>query len=142
VTVPDSSVLVAGFDPSHPFFPEAQVALVAVSRAGRLVAHTIAETFAVLTAAAGPYPAAPEDVVAYLAPFLGEEPIGVAPAAYPDAVGEMAATGVAGGAVYDGLIGLAARQHDAKLVSLDVRAARTYSRLRVRFRLLAGVGSA
>jgi hypothetical protein len=35
------------------------------------VAHTIAETFAVLSAPAGPYPALPEDVIAYLQPLLG-----------------------------------------------------------------------
>jgi hypothetical protein len=30
------------------------------------------------------------------------------------------------------------KQHEAELISLDVRAARTYARLAVRFRLLAG----
>ena len=52
----------------------------------------------------------------------------------------MPAVGVAGVAVYDGF-GLAAREHDAELVSLDRRAAATYARLRVSYRLLAGVGS-
>ena len=139
--VPDSSVLVAGFAPAHPFFPQADLVLAEVERTGRLVAHTIAETFAVLSAPGGPYPAEPEDVVAYLVPYLDEDPIGVAPAAYPEAVREMTAVGVAGAAIYDGLIGLAARQHDAELVSLDRRAAATYARLRVQYRLLAGVGS-
>lgn len=54
---PDSSVLVGGFDPAHPFFSEAQAALGEVRRDGRLVAHTLAETLAVLTA--GPYAADP-----------------------------------------------------------------------------------
>ena len=139
--VPDNSVLVAGFAPAHPFFPQADLVLAEVERTGRLVAHTIAETFAVLSAAAGPYPTVPEDVVAYLDPYLDEDPIGLAPAAYQEAVREMSAAGVAGAAVYDGLIGLAARTHDAELVSLDRRAAGTYARLRVRYRLLAGQGS-
>ena len=70
-----------------------------MTRTGRLVAHTIAETFAVLSTAGGPYPAEPGDVVAYLAPYLDEDPIGVAPARYPEAVREMTAVGVAGVAV-------------------------------------------
>lgn len=138
MTVPDTSVLVAGFDSTHPFFAEAELALARVRSDGRLVAHTIAETFAVLSAPGGPYPALPQDVAAYLAPFTeAADPIGIAPAAYPAAMGEMIAADVAGGAVYDGLIGLAARQHDAELVSLDTRAARTYRSLGVAFRLLA-----
>lgn len=135
---PDTSVLIAGFDSTHPFFSEAERVLAEVSRTGRLVAHTIAETFAVLSAPAGPYPAVAGDVLAYLEPFLDEAPIGIDPGAYPEAVSELTAAGVLGGAVYDGLIGLAARQHGAELVSLDIRAARTYGRLGVRFRLVAG----
>lgn len=134
---PDTSVLIAGFDSTHPFFSHAEQALADVKRAGRLVAHTIAETFAVLSAPAGPYPALPRDVVAYLEQFLEREPIGIAPAAYPGAVAELSSAGVAGGAVYDGLIGLSAQRHGAELVSLDVRAARTYARVGVEFRVLA-----
>jgi predicted nucleic acid-binding protein len=136
VIAPDTSVLIAGFDSTHPFFSQAEKALAGVKRAGRLVGHTIAETFAVLSAPAGPYPALPGDVVAYLEQFLEREPIGIAPAAYPDAIGELSAAGVAGGAVYDGLIGLSSKRHGAELVSLDVRAARTYARLGVEVRLL------
>ena len=137
MTVPDTSVLIAGFDSTHPFFPEAEPALAEVRHDGRLVAHTIAETFAVLSAPGGPYPALPEDVLAYLEPFLGTDPIGIPPAAYPAAVSELTSAGVRGGAVYDGLIGLAARRHDAVLVSLDVRAAPTYRRVGAQCRLLA-----
>ena len=134
---PDTSVLIAGFDSTHPFFADAEPALLEVSRRGRLVAHTIAETFAVLSAPAGPYPAVAEDVLAYLEPFLDRAPIGIAPGAYPEAVAELTAAGIVGGAVYDGLIGVAARERGAEVVSLDVRAARTYGRVGVSFRLLA-----
>jgi predicted nucleic acid-binding protein len=137
VIAPDTSVLIAGFDSTHPFFAQAAEALTEVQQAGRLVAHTIAETFAVLSAPAGPYPARPEDVVAYLEQFLDREAIGMTAADYPGAVRELSLAGVAGGAVYDGLIGLSASRHGAELVSLDVRAARTYGRLAVEFRLLA-----
>ncbi|MEO8968055.1 MAG: hypothetical protein ABI355_10595 [Solirubrobacteraceae bacterium] len=45
--------------------------------------------------------------------------------------------GVAGGAVYDALVGAAAREHDLPLVTRDQRAAETYRALAVRFELLA-----
>lgn len=135
---PDTSVLIAGFDRRHPFFEQAETALLEVKRSGRLVAHTIAETFAVLSAPAGPYPATAADVTDYVEQFLASRPIGVAPAGYPAAIRELTAAGVAGGAVYDGLIALGARRAGAQLVSLDVRAARTYARVGVDVRLLAG----
>jgi predicted nucleic acid-binding protein len=62
VIAPDTSVLIAGFDSTHPFFTQAEAALAEVRQDGRLVAHTIAETFAVLSAPGGPYPALARDV--------------------------------------------------------------------------------
>jgi predicted nucleic acid-binding protein len=48
----------------------------------------------------------------------------------------LAAVRVSGGATYDGLIALTALDHDLELLSRDLRAARTYRALGVRFRLL------
>lgn len=95
----------------------------------------IAETFAVLTAA-GPYHVPPVRVGQYLEPLLGRQPIGLAPASYARAVAELAESGVSGGAAYDGLIALGARDADATLVSLDRRATATYHRLGVEVDLL------
>jgi predicted nucleic acid-binding protein len=134
VTAPDSSVLIAGADPSHPFFEAARAALVEVRRDGRLVAHTVAETFSVLTAGAYAHP--PGRVVEYLRQFCARAPIGIAPAGYPSAIEELARAGVAGGATYDGLIALAAREGGVALVSLDRRASTTYGRCGIDFRLL------
>jgi predicted nucleic acid-binding protein len=136
VIAPDTSVLVAGFDSTHPSFSLAEVALRDVRATGRLIAHTIAETYAVLTARGGPYPALPGDVTAYLEQFLDHEPLGIGPAVYPAAVNELAEAGVTGGAIYDGLIGLAARAADAELVTFDRRATSTYERMSVRVRTL------
>ena len=61
---PDSSVLIAGFDRLHPFCSEARTALAEVRDRGLLVAHTVAETFAVLTGAR--YSADAAGVVDYL----------------------------------------------------------------------------
>ena len=134
--VPDTSVLIAGFDSTHPSFGPAARTLGEVRRRGALVAHTIAETLSVLSAPGGPYPATADDVLTYLDQFLTRKPVGLTPAQYPPAARELSAGGVTGGAVYDGLIAIAARQAGADLVSLDARAARTYERVGVRFALI------
>jgi predicted nucleic acid-binding protein len=45
--------------------------------------------------------------------------------------GELARLGIAGGAVYDALVGAAARHHGAQLLTRDARAMRTYAALGV-----------
>lgn len=52
------------------------------------------------------------------------------------AITELARAGIAGGAVYDGLVGLAAASADRLLVSCDRRAAPTYAALGVTFELV------
>ncbi|MGI8593029.1 MAG: PIN domain-containing protein [Solirubrobacteraceae bacterium] len=135
MTAPDTSVLVAGFDSSHPFHEHTQVALSEVRRSGRLVAHTIAETFAVLTAV-GPYALPGATVLAYLDRFLDRDPIGLEPAVYGRAMAELADAGLVGGSVYDALIAVGARDAGATLISLDRRAAATYRRCRAPFELM------
>jgi predicted nucleic acid-binding protein len=49
---------------------------------------------------------------------------------------ELARLGIAGGAVFDALVGAAARHHGVTLLSCDRRAQRTYDALGVRVRLL------
>jgi hypothetical protein len=58
--------------------------------------------------------------------------------AHGAASGRLAAAHVSGGATYDGLVALTVLEHDLELLSLDHRAARTYSALGIRFELLAG----
>jgi len=53
-----------------------------------------------------------------------------------DIVRDCAESGIAGGAVYDALVGLTAAEASATLLTRDVRAARTYSRLGVAADLL------
>jgi predicted nucleic acid-binding protein len=49
---------------------------------------------------------------------------------------ELARLGISGGAVYDALVGAAARQHGLSLVSGDARARPAYEALGVRVRLI------
>ncbi|HEU4393793.1 MAG TPA: PIN domain-containing protein [Solirubrobacterales bacterium] len=134
---PDSSVLVAGFDPRHSFHPEAVSALVDIKANGRLMAHTMAETYAVLSSPSGPFRVEPGAVVAYLDQFLERgEPIQPRPRSYREALGLLDGRHRAGGAIYDALIALAARDAGVTLVSLDRRAERTYAACGVEARML------
>jgi predicted nucleic acid-binding protein len=137
---PDTSVLVAGFVPSHLFHDVATAALAEVRADGCLIAHTMAETYSVLSAPSGPYRVESGAVVAYLDQFLDRAaPIQPRPEAYREALGLLGNRNRAGGAVYDALIALAARDAGAALVSLDRRAERTYGDCGVEARLLAAV---
>ncbi len=49
---------------------------------------------------------------------------------------ELASCGVVGGAAYDGLVALAAREHDVVLVTRDARARSTYEAVGVRVQVL------
>lgn len=136
VIAPDTSVLVAGFVPGHQFHDAAAEALAEVRSAGYLVAHTMAETYAVLSAPSGPYRVEPGAVVAYIDQFLGRVPIQPQPDAYREAIALLGDRNRPGGVIYDALIALAARDAGATLVSLDLRAERTYAACGVEARLL------
>jgi predicted nucleic acid-binding protein len=138
VIAPDSSVLIAGFVSTHRFHEAVLSPLAEVKARGGLIAHTIAEAYSVLSAPGGIYRAEPESVVAYLDQFLGEDPpIPVRPAAYREALGLLSASDRPGGAIYDALIALAARDAGVDLISLDTRAAPTYELCGAAARLLA-----
>jgi toxin FitB len=139
VIAPDTSVLVAGFVADHPFRDAAESALVEVRDGGRLVAHTMAETYAVLSAPGGVYRVSPDRVKGYLDEILKQSaPIQPRPDAYGDAVELLSDAGRGGAAIYDALIAIAARDAGARLVSLDRRARPTYELCGVEARMLAG----
>lgn len=131
---PDTSVLIAGFDPGHESHKRATRSLVAVRDRGALIAHTIAECYAVLTS--GAFLAPPRQVGAYFEQFLTREPIGLRPEEVPASLALLADAGVVGGSTHDGLIALGARGAGARLVSLDERAAATYERCGVDYEML------
>ncbi|HSS04415.1 MAG TPA: PIN domain-containing protein [Solirubrobacterales bacterium] len=135
--VPDTSVLVAGFVSSHRFHEVAISALAGVRREGGLIAHTTAETYAVLSGSSGFYRVEPSAAVAYLDQFLaGAGLIQPRPEAYREALDLLAEGQRGGGVIYDALIALAARDAKATLVSLDRRAERTYELCGAEARLL------
>jgi predicted nucleic acid-binding protein len=130
----DSSVLVAGFLPKHPFHEQALAALPSVRSVGRLVAHTMAEAYSVLTSHPFSHPTA--NVLRYLDQFVDRPPIGLSPSAYPAAMQTLAEAEVTGSAIYDGLIAAAVREGELRLMSLDRRAARVYALFGIDYEIL------
>jgi len=95
---------------------------------GREVAlsgHALAETYSVLTRLPADLRLAPTDAARLLAARFREPLLlgsGVS-GRLPDVLGGL---GIAGGAVYDALVALAAVEHDVDLATRDVRARATY----------------
>jgi predicted nucleic acid-binding protein len=134
---PDSSVLVAGFIVDHPAYDVARATLATVRTDGRLVAHTMAETYSVLSAPGGVYRAGPRTALEYLDDLLdGSPPIQLQPGSYREALELLAGEDRGGAPVFDALIALAARDANATLISLDRRARPTYELCGVEFRFL------
>ena len=100
-----------------------------------LSGHAWFETYSVLTRLPGAHRRSPADALRLLAHnfpasgFLdGDESLALGP--------EIARMGVSGGAVYDALVGAAARQHRRRLVSADVRARPVYEALGVELEVI------
>ena len=96
-----------------------------------LCGHALAETYSVLTRLPGDVRLAPADAARLLderfSPplLLGPETAGRLPAL-------LSRLGIAGGAVYDALVALAAAEHGAELATRDARGRATYETVGVR----------
>ncbi len=101
-----------------------------------LAGHAAFETFSVLTRLPPPARRTPATVARILAAgfphsrFLGAD-------AAAALVEELYTTGIAGGAVYDALVGACAREHGLTLATRDRRALDTYRALDVNLQLMA-----
>jgi predicted nucleic acid-binding protein len=96
-----------------------------------LSGHAVAETYSVLTRLPGDLRVAPADAARLLAErFASPLPLG------PELTGRLpevlSKLGIAGGAVYDALVALAAAEHGAELATRDARAKITYETVGVR----------
>lgn len=135
VTAIDTSVAVPLLVASHP--QHAMVSTWATDRLLGLAGHALAETYSVLTRLPGDARVNPADAVALIDEnFAQSLPLGVRAARA--AHRELARRGICGGATYDGLVALAAREHGAVLVTRDARARSTYEALGVETEVLAG----
>lgn len=122
----DTSVAIASLDPSHDAYAVCRRAL--VDRRPALAGHAAFETYSVLTRLPVPLRLRPAQAVEVL------------DAAFPTACwlssgesrrlrAELGALGIAGGSVYDALVGRAAAENGRTLLTRDRRAERTYRAL-------------
>lgn len=113
---------------THP--EHAQVLEWEADRRLALAGHAVAETYSVLTRLAGEARLAPVDA-ARLMKARFEAPLLLGPATATQLPERLAELGIGGGAAYDALVALAAREHGAALATRDVRARGTYERVGV-----------
>jgi predicted nucleic acid-binding protein len=131
----DSSVAIAAFGAWHELHDEAASVL---DDGAAIPAHALLETWSVLTGFPPPHRAPAEIVRVWLEdrfPRILDPPDGEAQRRL---VHRLAEAGRTGGAVYDALVSLTAKQAGAQLVTADRRAVPVYELVEVDFRLLAG----
>lgn len=130
----DTSVLVPALVSWHEHHATSAAAM---KRVDVLVAHTILETYSVLTR----LPAGQRLDGALVARLLdhGERPapLGLPGRALAALPARLATAGVTGGATYDALVGATAAHHGVVLLTRDRRAAATYDAVGAAYELVA-----
>lgn len=129
----DTSVLVAAFASWH---HDHLLAVAELAKKPKMIAHSMVETFSVLTRLPEPQRADPAMVVEFFTRNFAGDPLALDARRARSVPDRLAAMGILGGAVYDGLIALTAFDGNATLVSLDQRAEPVYQRCGVRFEIL------
>ncbi len=119
----DTSVAIPLLVRSH----EAHAAVTrwATGRTLHLPGHALAETYSVLTRLPGDARVAPHDAVRLIDDAFPQR-LPLSSAAARDVHRTLSQLGVMGGATYDALVALAARQDDITLATRDARARPTY----------------
>jgi predicted nucleic acid-binding protein len=119
----DSSVVIAAFASWHEHHA---VARKAMASRPRLVAHAAVESYSVLTRLPPPHRASPDIVHAFITGRFTEPFLTLSETGYQELLATVAAGQILGGPAYDALIAFTAAEHNATLMSLDLRAAATY----------------
>ncbi|RFA14070.1 VapC toxin family PIN domain ribonuclease [Subtercola boreus] len=112
----------------HAHSAHAAVSAWAAGRILGLSGHALIETYSVLTRLPGDSRVGAADAVTLIDDNFPELYM-LSTEATSRAHRELALHGVSGGATYDGLVALAARENDAVLVTRDARARQTYEAL-------------
>lgn len=129
----DTSVAIPLLLAAHP--EHASVVAWAKGRTLRLGGHAHVETYSVLTRLPGDARVDPADAALLMDENFGD-PLLVSARTARTAHRELARRGVSGGATYDGLVALAARDHRTALATRDARARSTYEVLGVEVHLV------
>lgn len=129
----DTSIAVAACLVDHEAHELAEHAL---GHSTATIAHVATETYSVLTRLPAPLRVDASAAAALVGRRLPRRCVTLDAAKHAAAPAKLASAQVSGGATYDGLIALTALEHELELISRDLRAARTYRALGVRFELL------
>jgi predicted nucleic acid-binding protein len=125
---PDSSAVIAGFASWH---HQHAAVLKALRGIRDLIAHVELESYSVLTRVPEPFQITAEEMADYLSRRYPGKRLVLPEAERRALLARFAQLSIAGGAVYDGLIAATAAHYGLRLISCDLRAAATYSRLGV-----------
>lgn len=130
----DTSTAVALVMRTHPAHSRVRAAVGA--RTAVLTSHSLAETYSVLTRLVGDARVAPADAARLINHEFGE-PALLSEMRASSLADDLSARGIAGGAVYDALVGLAAEENDLALLTTDRRALGTYAAVGVTVELVS-----
>lgn len=130
-TACDTSVLVPALISWHPDHHHCRDLL--ADEVTHLPAHVIVEAFGVMTRLPAPHRLAGGDAASALG-ALDAKAVALPPAQQVRLIGTLSASGVRGGAVYDGLVGATAAHHGLLLLTRDRRARATYDSTGVDYR--------
>jgi len=133
VTALDTSVVVAAFAPWH---ESHDIARRSVTSDAVIPAHVATETYATLTRMPEPFRMDPTVVASYLDRQWGGRILAPDADLYASLTKSAATARVTGGSTYDALVGLTAHSFGHQLLSLDMRAERTYRSLGIGYTLL------
>ena len=129
----DTSVVVAAFASWHEKHEPARLAL---DEGLSLIEHCALETYSVLTRLPPPHRAPGTVVRDFIAARFESELLRMPPRAHRAFVLGLPEKEISGGAAYDALVAAVAFAHDAELITCDRRAAVTYERYGINFRLI------
>lgn len=129
----DTSAALALSQPQNPFHQAARTRLSACRRG--MAGHAAIELLSVLTRLPAPQRLRPAAALRLEVANFPDSRF-VSATATGDLLREFIEAGLAGGALYDGLVGAAARQHKLTLITCDKRAEPTYRTLGVTYELL------
>jgi len=135
VTTVDTSVAVAAALPWHEAHEAARHALPRAKT--RLIANVAIETYSVLTRLPPPQRVTPTVALEYLTEAFAFPVLGLPPNSYRQLLADAAAGGISGGAVYDAVVAMTAREAGATLLTLDRRAVGTYALLGAPYELIS-----
>lgn len=132
LTAVDTSLLVPALAPWHAEHRRADELLGQTTNL-RMIGHVLLETYCWLTRNR---PRTPPSVASSVLRSLPGPAIMLSVEGHMQLLERASSQGVVGGAVYDALIAAAAMEADARLLSRDERAARTYAAIGVQFELV------